>query len=256
MRRIAYFLSLAALVFFIQSCNSNNPVFQKNPVDDLIKNMSDIPDFSIILYDMNYEESNEQYLHQYRILKQPASADTILSETTEWMQVSPDYFNRHIDNMGMTIVTKINGTVDKEKVSPPGYNQYVGNEKYGQWRQNSDGTSFWEFYGKYAFLRSILGFGYSPIYYGGWNDYRRNYYPYGRTYYGTSSRGNRYGTTGTHNRSRTTASNWNSKNQNFKNRVRSQVQRSSSRTNNRRSRSSSRYRSGSSSRGRGFGGGK
>lgn len=245
-------LIFAVLALMIQACSPGGPVFQKNPVDDLIKDMTNVPNYSIILYDMNYDEASEQYLHQYRILKEPQEADTILSETTGWLQVSPDYFNTHIEDMGMTIVSKTNGTVDK-KVSPPGYNQYVGNEKYGQWRQKSDGTSFWEFYGQYAFLRSVLGFGYSPIYYGGWYDYRRNYYPSGRTYYGSSTNGGkRFGTSGSHVGSRSTASTWSSKDQSFKNRVRSRVQRSSSRTR----RSGSRYRSGSSSRGRGFGGGK
>jgi len=259
MKHFQRLLAFGFLAWVFQACSGPSaPVFVKNPVDDLIKEMTDVPNFSIILYDMNFDEASEQYLHQYRILKEPVNADTILSETTEWLQVGPDYFNEHLENMGMTIVSKTNGTVDK-KTSPPGYNQYVGNEKYGQWRQNSDGTSFWEFYGKYAFLRSILGFGYSPIYYGGWNDYRRNYYPYGRSYYGDDGRGGRrYGTTGSHVNSRSTASTWTNKDQSFKNRVRSRVQRSSSRTRSgsRTSRSSSRYRSGSSSRGRGFGGGK
>lgn len=255
MKRAQVYLSLTLLVFLVQACGPSAPVFEKNPVDDLIKNMTDVANFDIILYDMDFDEATEKYQHQYRILKEPTGSDTILTETTEWLQVSPSYFNEHVDNMGMTIVSKTNGTVDK-KVSPPGYNQYVGNEKYGQWRQDSNGGSFWEFYGKYAFLRSILGFGYSPIYYGGWNDYRRNYYPYGRTYYGSGTNGgNRYGTNSTHNRNRSTASTWSGKNQSFKNRVRSQAQRSASRT-SRRSRSGSRYSGGSSSRGRGFSGGK
>lgn len=255
MRQVHKFLSILTLVLVAQACGPGSPSFVKNPVDDIVKELSEVPNFSIILYDMNFDEATEQYQHQYRILKEPQGADTIETETTDWKQVSPEYFNEHIENMGMTIVSKSNGTVDK-KVSPPGYNQYVGNEKYGQWSQNSDGTSFWEFYGKYAFLRSMLGFGYSPIYYGGWNDYRRNYYPYGRTYYGQGSNGrNRYGTNSTHNQSRSKVSTWSGKNQDFKNKVRSRAQRSSSRT-SKRSRSGSRYRSGSSSRGRGFGGGK
>lgn len=255
MKRIQVYLSLVVLALLVQACGPGTAKFVKNPVDDLIRDLSEVPNFSIILYDMNYDEAKEEYQHQYRILKEPLGADTIVEETTGWLPVSAAYFNEQIDNMGMTIASKTNGTVEK-KVSPPGYNQYVGNEKYGQWNQKSDGTSFWEFYGQYAFLRSMLGFGYSPIYYGGWYDYRRNYYPYGRTYYGNSSNGGRrFGTNSTHNRSRSSASTWNSKNQNFKNRVRSQAQRSASRS-KRRSRSGSRYRGGSSSRGRGFGGGK
>lgn len=251
MKRLRTLFGLGLAIALLQACGGGGPGFMKNPVDDLIKNMTEIPDFSIVLYDMNYDEDKDQYLHQYRILKEPLGADTIETETTDWMLVSAAYFNEHIDNMGMTIVSKSNGTVDK-KVSPPGYNQYVGNEKYGQWRKQSDGTSFWEFYGKYAMLRSFLGFGYSPIFYGGWYDYRRNYYPYGRTYYGRGSNGgSRFGTSGSHVSGRSSKSTWNSKGSSFKSRVRSKVQRSSSRT-----RSGSRFRSGSSSRGRGFGGGK
>lgn len=248
--RLKQSLGLIILLGLLQAC-SNRPVFVKNPVDDLVKDLTEVPDFSIILYDMDYQEEKDQYLHQYRILKEPQGSDTVISETTDWLPVGADYFNQHVDHMGMTIVSKTNGQVDK-KVSPPGYNQYVGNDKYGQWKQNSDGSSFWEFYGKYAFLRSMLGFGYSPIYYGGWYDYRRNYYPYGRTYYGNSRNGgNRFGTKGSHVSNRSGRSTWNSKSSSFKSRVRSKVQRSSSRM-----RSGSRYRTGSSSRGRGFGGGK
>lgn len=254
MRKQYHLIILAVLALFIQACSPGGPTFQKDPVDDLIKDMSEVPDFSILLYDMDFNEETEQYLHQYRILKEPQGVDSILTETTGWLPVSSAYFNEHIEDMGMTIVTKTNGTVDK-KVSPPGYNQYVGNEKYGQWQQNSDGTSFWEFYGKYALLRSVLGFGLSPIHYGGWYDYRRNYYPYGRAYYGADNGSRRFGTGGSHLSNRSSAANWTKKDQNFKSKVRSRVQRSSSRT-QRSNRSGSRYRSGSSSRGRGFGGGK
>lgn len=253
--RIYQYFSLLASLLLISACGPNTPVYEKNPIDDIVKNLSEVPNFTIMLYDMNYDESSEKYLHQYRILKEDSFNDTLVAETTDWLQVSASYFNTNVDNMGMTLISKVNGQLEK-KVAPPGYNNYVGNEKYGQWREGSNGSSFWEFYGKYAMLQTVFGFGRSPIYYGGWNDYRRNYYPTGRTYYGTTSNGGtRFGTNGTHNTSRSTRSTWNSKPASFKQNVRSKVQRSSSRT-NRTSRSSSRYRSSSSSRGRGFGGGK
>lgn len=236
---------------FLTGCGSDRPAFQKKPIDNLVRDMAQLNNYSILLHDMDYREEKDQYYHQYRILKQPPGTDTLVEETTNWLRVPATYFNEHIDHMGMALVTKDNGKVEK-KASPPGYNQYVGNEKYGQWRQGSNGTSFWEFYGQYAFMRSLLGFGYSPIYYGGWNDYRRNYYPYGRTYYGRGDRGGtRFGTGGTHVNNRSGRSNWTSKSSSFKQNVRSRVQRSASRTRN-----TSRFRSRSSTRGRGFGGGK
>jgi hypothetical protein len=256
MSRTLNLFSLGLIALLISACGPDRPVFDKNPVDDLIKDMTAVPNFSIILFDMDFDEATEQYRHQYSILKEPAGSDAVEGETTDWLQVSAVYFNEQVDNMGMNIVSKVDGVVAK-KVSPPGYDQYVGNEKYGNWEKKSDGTSFWAFYGQYAFMRSILGFGYSPIYRGGWNDYRRNYAPSGRAYYGSNSNGGgtRFGTSGSHVSNRSTKSTWASKDASFKSRVRSRVQRSSSRT-SRTSRSSSRYRSSSSSRSRGFGGGK
>jgi len=254
--RIYHYLSVLTTVLILNSCQPSKPVYEKNPIDDLAKKMTEVPNFSILLHDMNYDESSEKYLHQYTVLKEDSFNDTLVSETTDWLQVSDTYFNSNIDNMGMALITKTDGKLEK-KVAPPGYNNYVGNEKYGNWQQGSGGNSFWEFYGKYAMLRSVLGYGMSPIYRGGWNDYRRNYYPAGRTYYGRGANGGtQFGTTGSHSTNRSTASTWNKKPTSFKQNVRSKVQRSSSRTSSRTSRSSSRYRSNSSSRGRGFGGGK
>ncbi len=60
--------------------------------------------------------------------------------------------------------------------------QLVGNPNYGNWRQNSQGRSFWEWYGMYSLFSNMFR---PPIYYGGWagnrgysyySDYGRNYY--------------------------------------------------------------------------------
>ncbi len=231
--------------------NGSQRSFTKEPVDNLVRDYTQSPELSIILYDMDYQEDQDQYRHQYRILYQPQGRDTLEEKMTDWMAVSPQYFESHVNDMGMALVTKTDGKVEK-KVSPPGYNNYVGNEKYGKWEKQSDGTSFWAFYGQYAFMRSMLGYGYGPIYYGGWNDYRRNYYPRGRTYYGRGNGGGtRFGTSGTHTTQNNRSSRWNGRSSAFKQRVRSRVKQSAS-----RSRSNSRFRSRSSSRSRGFGGGK
>ncbi|MEJ1378256.1 MAG: hypothetical protein RPU32_09840 [Candidatus Sedimenticola sp. (ex Thyasira tokunagai)] len=60
--------------------------------------------------------------------------------------------------------------------------QLVGNPNYGNWRENSQGRSFWEWYGMYSLFSNMFR---PPIYYGGWagnrgysyySDYGRNYY--------------------------------------------------------------------------------
>jgi hypothetical protein len=172
--------------------------------------------------------------------------------------------------MGMELASKKDGKLTKT-VAPPGYTNYVGNEKYGHWVQR-DGGSFWEFYGKYAFFSSMFRMTMFPIRYSYWNDYHRNYYGYGRGYYGPSYNNGRrmYGTNSAYNSNNKTAR-WNNKTSDFKSNVRSKVQRSSAASkksanrvssSKRRSssyqkkttRSSSRYsRSSTRSRGGGFG---
>ena len=72
---------------------------------------------------------------------------------------------------------------------PMGY-QYVGNPMYGSW----GGGGFWQFYGQYAFMRSMMG---------GWNVGRNDYDNYrtyqgrGQPYYGPVSNGrSTFGTRG------------------------------------------------------------
>lgn len=250
-----------ASTFLLVRC-SNEPAFQKNPLDELVKSKNEIQNFSVILYDMDYDESADRYKHQYQLLYQPnTDPDTLISEIQPWSFVSTSEFEKHQEDMGMEIAVKKNGVLTKQ-TSPAGYSEYVGNEKYGKWERRSDGTSFWAFYGQYAFMSHLFGMHSYPVRYSYWHDYRGNYYGRGRSYYG--SNGNRnYGTTSRHNTTRSN-SRWNSRPSDFKRNVRSKVQRSSSTRSSsrsstrssRRSRSSSRYSSGSSYRSRGGGFGK
>jgi len=47
--------------------------------------------------------------------------------------------------------------------------QLVGNPNYGNWRQDRHGSSFWEWYGKYALFSSLMG---RRSYYGPWSSGR------------------------------------------------------------------------------------
>jgi hypothetical protein len=201
----------------------------KTPVDDLIKQMSDDKNFSIILYDMEFNNGffSDTYKHKYRVVREKADGTPYSSET-DWFKVNRDFFEQNANNMGMEIATKMDGKVTKN-AAPPGYNRYVGNNRYGNWRTGSNGMSFWEFYGQYAFMSSMLNL-MTPIYRTSYYDYRDNYR--GRSsYYGTpSSRGYyQYGTYGRNNYSKTsTLPRVDSKPSGFKNKVNSMVTRSSS----------------------------
>ncbi|MCP4076898.1 MAG: hypothetical protein GY744_12035 [Gammaproteobacteria bacterium] len=62
-------------------------------------------------------------------------------------------------------------------------NALVGNPSYGNWKQDSSGRSFWEWYGMYALFSNVLG---GRSYYDSWSS-RPNY-----SYYGNYGR-NRWG---------------------------------------------------------------
>lgn len=242
-----------------QSSSQQQAAVQKSPVDILIRDLSAEQNFSIILYDMDYDEAKKQYKHQYNVLVE--SVDSAIVKKTDWLVVSAAFFNQNADNMGMELASKKDGKVSKV-AAPAGYSNYVGNEKYGQWKER-DGNRFWEFYGKYAFMSSMFRMGMYPVYYSSWNNYHSNYYGR-RSYYGQTSNGQRmYGTNSSYTKSNT-SSKWNSKPSDFKTRVRNNVQRSTSgkstastkrtSTQQKTTRSSSRYSSSSTrSRGGSFG---
>ena len=245
---IIFFIGFVVLKSIITSKPKQQPprvtteqaeAWQKSPVDKLIQSLSNEDNFSIILYDMNVKNStssNPDYEHQYRIIRE--LPDTVVAQETPWYPVTNSFFNKNIDNMGMEIASKQDGVVSKQ-AAPAGYNNYVGNPQYGQWRERN-GTSFWEFYGKYAFMTSMFNLMTYPARRDYWNDYRGSYYGTGRNYYGPS--GQRvYGT-----KSYTASNNgkntqWGSKSSNFKSDVRSRVSRSSSASTSRSYASSSSY---------------
>jgi hypothetical protein len=66
--------------------------------------------------------------------------------------------------------------------------QLIGNPAYGQWQTDSNGMSFWAWYGMYRMLDDVLDIGYSRkrrIYYNDWGRSRNYsyYHDYGRTRY-------------------------------------------------------------------------
>ena len=238
-----FYISL--LLLSSLACKTEPRGYQKSPLDHLIVSLDQVENYSISLADMQFVEPADTYQHKYKIIKE--LPDTVVMSYTDWKTVSPEFFNANIDNLGMSLVTKTGNKISKQ-ASPEGYEHYVGNPKYGQWQQGANGSSFWEFYGKYAFISSMINM-FSPIGYSPWNNYYSNY-RYSRPYYGSGS--NRYGTR--HYKSNN--SQWNRQSNSFKDRVRSKVSRSASRaraSRRRVSRSQNRYGRSLRSRSRGFG---
>lgn len=238
----------------MSSCGGGKKEFKKSPLDELIRDLPTQQNFSIILHDMDVEGSFfKTYRHQYKVItfdkaKPGDSTSTAEAnreeEITGFYEVSKEEFNRNEGNMGMEVAHRDEGGTVQKKVSPPGY-AYVGNPNYGHW-VNRGGNSFWEFYGKFAFMNSMFNLMTYPIRRSYWNDYYTNYYPTGGVYYGPTNGGySYYGTNSRYNSSANPSSSWsrNPRSSSFKQSVR-----------NRTSRSNSRYGSGSSrSRGSGYG---
>jgi len=187
------FLSFMSLL--LTACGSNERAFVKSPVDELIQKLDKEPTFTIVLFDMDMEDNmmSDKFYHQYKIITEKDSQ--LQTRLTEKMQVSEEFFWKNENNMGMELASKTKDGKISKVASPAGFNNYVGNQQYGQWRTGSNGDSFWEFYGKYAMMSSIFGMMSSPIRRYDYDDYHRNYrgsQPYyggtaGRPMYGTSS---------------------------------------------------------------------
>jgi len=170
---------LLGAVFSLAGCGGG----AGDPLSDLSRTLRGMPTYSIVLDDMR-EEGNffKNYYHQYRIVTPEKSI------TSGWRKVSKDFYNRYLPFLGMTIYVKKDGQ-ETANMGPPGY-EYVGDSRYGRWRQDSSGRSFWEFYGQYAFMASLLGS--RPIYRDSYTTYR-THWSSGRPYYGPQRE---YGTNG------------------------------------------------------------
>lgn len=238
-------IGLAFVIFGATRCSSGgSSEFKKNPIDEITQAHLNDDAFSVILYDMDVTSSgwSKDYMHKYTIISTKDSISDPEQSQTDWLEVDKKYFEENENNLGMELVSKSDGKLNKT-VAPAGYGAYVGNEKYGQWQTNSSGQSFWSFYGKYMFFSSVLNMATRPIYRSYYTDYRSNYY--GRSaYYGPTVGGSSYYGTNSSYTQKARPDFYQRK-----------AQRTSS-SSSRNSRSGSRYSSGSSYRSRGGGFGK
>jgi hypothetical protein len=65
------------------------------------------------------------------------------------------------------LVSKKGGAIVRAP-QPPGY-QYVGDPRYGEWKKEPGGNSFWSFYGKYMFFSSMFNMMAGPVYRSNWD---------------------------------------------------------------------------------------
>ncbi len=185
-RRLRLAAVLAAAALGGAACAS------ETPLERLQRELDPFAEYSVILQDMR----PEGFYHQYRVVvgePDAGSGEVVHRETVlDWLRVGRRTYIRYQSHLGMVILSKgPDGVVDQQQ-HPPGYQQ-VGDERYGRWRDDGNGRSFWEFYGQYALLSTLMGGFNRPVYRGDWDSYRDSR-SRGQTYYGP---GGAYGTNGT-----------------------------------------------------------
>jgi hypothetical protein len=122
----------------------------------------------------------------------------------KWVDVSKAQYQAMEKDLGMAVEHKPAGKYDteSERVAQPAGFAYMAppgqSNQYGHWEQ-SNGTSFWVFYGQYALMRDLLfNHSYRPLEYREYHDYY-TYRQRNETYYGRDSatQAPKYGTAGT-----------------------------------------------------------
>ena len=176
--RTTIFILLVAIV--LQGCGGT--AVQSNPVKEMKQQFNSKKAYTILLEDMDL--SGEQYKHKYKLLEVLPDQKVDVS-ITDWKNISDDFYNYHQDDLGMELLSKNEANKLNNLVSPPGFTNFIGNEKYGSWSESDvDSLSQWKFNATYAHLERDLGVKGLPIYRTEYQTYRDKYL-FNRPFYGT-----------------------------------------------------------------------
>lgn len=150
--KLLFLLFVLTSVLFI-NCKTSNPVQELIQTD-----LKNVPEWTVILEDMDEKGFfSKDYFHKYKILT--GTGDTtnfgVNERVTDWINVPRRFYQRNEQYLGMALASKVPGQETNQTATPPGY-QYVGDSRYGEWRTDERGNSFWAFYGKYALFRDLL----------------------------------------------------------------------------------------------------
>lgn len=151
-----------------------------------------------------YVELDETYCHQVLIWKngKPGSApevnhcskyDTAAAKAEGKYWVEADDLDAEL--IGMDIYAKGAGDFNDQATTegtPPGM-AYVGDPQTGEWREDSNGNTFWHYYGQYAFISQLIGGPNSYHYRSEYDTWNRDYRYRGRPYYAPMNGKDRYG---------------------------------------------------------------
>lgn len=176
----------------LMACSSSQV---KNPLEGLKRQLAPYDEYTVTLEDMRVTGNFfKSYEHLYKVVhgKKESGSEAVTFEEKGygWRTVPQSLYRGSETCLGMVVLSKDADGKVEQTCYPSGY-QYVGNARYGQWRQDSAGRSFWVFYGQYRLLGDL--FGGRSIYRGDWDSYRSHRRDR-RPYFGPG--GNTFGTRG------------------------------------------------------------
>ncbi len=131
-------------------------------LDQLQAKLDKIPEYSVILADMNSKGLfTQDYFHRYAVMTverkkdQPEAQPTVKQNMTNWIRVDKETYEKYKPSLGMTILAKRqDGTIDKVP-QPPAY-QYVGDSRFGRWEKDSQGDQAWKWIATAALLSQLF----------------------------------------------------------------------------------------------------
>ena len=197
------YINIAALfcISFIVGCGGTT--LPTNPIKEMKKEFETKEAYTITLHDMDMQD--QQFVHKYKVFDIVGN-NTVKTEVTDWKNVDDDFFLLHEDDLGMEIFSKRTDGKYNNLVTPPGFTHFVGNEKYGEWKDPfpsfetlPDSTKIWEFNNNFAFLENELGLTGLSVSYGEFHRFQSTYLM-NRPYYGqhTHKDSTKYGTRSHH----------------------------------------------------------
>lgn len=149
--------------------------------------------YSILLEDMrvDYEGDIARYFHKYTRVQDGTETKQ------DWEEVDEELYKKHEKSMGMSIASKPYGYFEDEAIeeaAPVGM-AMVGNNRYGEWRNDTYGNRNWHYYPRYGYYGSYYGRGrhyYNHRDFMAWGSVYRGRRPYygdmgGRSMFGTDS---------------------------------------------------------------------
>jgi hypothetical protein len=142
-----------SFILLIILCGCTASEIELDPVRKMKSELKNEFAYTITLSDMDLDK--DQYKHKYKIFKLQKD-ETIVIDSTEWQNVSDDFFFYHKNNLGMEVASKLMDSRINDLPTPPGYTNFVGNEKLGDWQYVDSSYYVWGFYEKYKNLRVQL----------------------------------------------------------------------------------------------------